>query len=205
MNINKVLKNFITPQYTVAEILLASILTIITIFFVFNKESFILEFFLGVILTLMLSVFTLTYSIIVIFFKKNDFHKLKTLQILGMFLILIIAFCYIVTSLTFVNLNNVLNYVFIFYALLTILRVFLIIMIIRNSDFEELKKYIKNMPLAKTSNINFLLIFVIIIVGFVYYQNIEILSIALGRSFFIGMLSLEIITNLNKTKRRPYY
>lgn len=187
MEINNKIKNFLTPQHSVVEVLLASILTVVTIFFVFKRQSFILEFFPGVILTLMLSLYTLTSSILVIFIKKSNFERLKILQIFGMFLILIISFCYVVTGLVFVSLNNLIDYIFIFYALLTILRVIIIAGILRTSSIQELGKYIDKMPLAKQAYVNYLFLFLIILVCYIYYKNIEVLSIALGRSFYVGL------------------
>ena len=117
-----------------------------------------------------------------------------------MFLILIISFCYVVTSLIFLTFNNIIDYFFIFYALLTILRTFIIVVIIRSSSIKELKKYFTKIPLAKNSNMNFLFIAVVMLISFVYYQNLEILSIALGRSFYIGLFSIEIFDIFYKTK-----
>ena len=120
-----------------------------------------------------------------------------------MLLILALSFCYVVTSLIFVNLNNIIDYLFIFYASLVILRTLIIIGIIRTNSIKELGNHFMKMPLAKNNHINFYILIIITTCAFyVYYQNIEILSLALGRSFYISAFLLDIIFVFKKNNKK---
>jgi len=211
--LDKTIKNFLFPDFFVEEVLLSSFLVIVSVVvfsfsFLFNlnfrdyifdffsiKSSidglFTFVFFLGIIAYYSLKSLLRSHS--VLRSKIKEVRRLKAIQNIGLVFDLWITVLFIIVL--FKTRFFLVDYFFIFYAVKIFVRM-LILLIVFKEKSENLKGTIFDDPISEAKHMYIplkLVYLVLFISSVVFVFNINNILLALGYSYFIGLMLFDLI------------
>lgn len=195
---------FLLPQNTISDTFIASILILISIYYLITRNSYT-EMLPFILIIALISSYSLVATLLIKFFHIGVKNRriLKSIQITGSIQIFIISIFYTFTLLAIFDFNKIspINYIFLFYSFLMVLRFIFLYFILTNKNSDDITRIFKIMPESKILiKNNILLILITMLSIYLYFKNTDILSIALGQSFFASVICFDIIKFI-KNKR----